>query len=77
MVLVVPFAVSRELQHAGIAERADARLVRRFSLAVGAAIGVQRCPSGPVSFGMAVMAAKPPGGSGAAVWRARLAVNPS
>ena len=29
--------------------------------------GVQRCPKGPVSFVMAVMAAKPAGGSGAAL----------
>ena len=32
--------------------------------------GVQRCPKGPVSFGMAVMAAKPSGASGARLWRA-------
>ena len=32
--------------------------------------GVKRRPKGPVSFEMAVMAAKPPGGAGATLWRA-------
>src|SRR2546430_1953627 len=36
----------------------------RFALAPSR-LSVQRCPERPVSFVMAVMAAKPPGGSGA------------
>jgi len=36
--------------------------------------GVQRCPKGPVTFVMAVMAAKAPGGSGATLQGARAGV---
>src|SRR5207237_2056983 len=71
VVVAIPFAVSRELQHAGVPEQTGARLVRRLSVSVGAGLlqlpcdqGGKRWPEGPVNLVMAVMAAKAHGWSG-------------